>query len=80
MSPELFANKPYNFKSDVWALGCCVYEIATLKRAFSARNISALMYKILKGQVCEKEIAIKSVNWFISLGSSTSSLFFKGTE
>ena len=51
MSPELFANKPYDFKSDVWALGCCVYEMATLNHAFTAKNISALMYKILQGKV-----------------------------
>ena len=31
MSPELFKNKPYNNKSDVWALGCVLYEMATLK-------------------------------------------------
>ena len=51
MSPELFANQPYNHKSDIWALGCCVYEMATLKHAFSAKNINALMYKILQGKV-----------------------------
>lgn len=31
MSPELFKNKPYNHKSDVWAAGCVLYELATLK-------------------------------------------------
>lgn len=51
MSPELFANKPYNYKSDIWALGCCVYEIATLKHAFTATNINALMCRILQGKV-----------------------------
>ncbi len=51
MSPELFANQPYNHKSDIWALGCCVYEMASLKHAFSAHNINALMYKIIQGKV-----------------------------
>jgi len=50
MSPELFSNRPYNYKSDVWALGCCVYEMATLKHAFNARDMNALVYKILKGK------------------------------
>jgi len=50
MSPELFSNKPYNHKSDVWALGCCVYEMATLKHAFNAKDMNALVYKILKGK------------------------------
>ena len=51
MSPELFSNQPYNHKSDVWALGCCVHEMATLKHAFSARNINALVVSIVQGQV-----------------------------
>ena len=51
MSPELFANQPYNHKSDIWALGCCVHEIASLKHAFSARSISALMYKVIQGKI-----------------------------
>lgn len=51
MSPELFANQPYNHKSDIWALGCCVHEIASLKHAFSARSFNALMYKVIKGRI-----------------------------
>lgn len=50
MSPELFSNKPYNHKSDVWALGCCLYEMCTLKHAFNARDMNSLVYKILKGK------------------------------
>ncbi|KAK6993721.1 serine/threonine-protein kinase Nek4 [Biomphalaria glabrata] len=50
MSPELFSNKPYNDKSDVWALGCCVYEMTTLKHAFNAKDMNSLVYKILKGK------------------------------
>ena len=53
MSPELFSDQPYNHKSDVWALGCCVYEMATLKHPFSAHNINALMVKIVRGQVSQ---------------------------
>lgn len=30
MSPEVCENKPYTFKSDVWALGCVLYELCTL--------------------------------------------------
>ncbi len=30
-SPEVCENKPYSTKSDVWALGCILYELCTLK-------------------------------------------------
>ncbi|KAJ7998675.1 hypothetical protein DPEC_G00207340 [Dallia pectoralis] len=51
MSPELFSNKPYNHKSDVWALGCCVYEMSTLKHAFNAKDMNSLVYHIVEGKL-----------------------------
>ncbi|KAH9597591.1 Protein kinase domain [Trypanosoma melophagium] len=48
-SPELCLNKPYNNKSDVWALGCILYELTTLTHAFDGGNMKALVQKILKG-------------------------------
>ena len=50
MSPEIFRNMPYNHKSDIWALGCCVVEMATLKSAFSARDMNSLAFKIIVGK------------------------------
>lgn len=49
MSPELFKYKPYSYKSDIWALGCVLYEICNLKHAFSAQTLNGLAVKILKG-------------------------------
>ena len=34
MSPEVCQDQPYNNKSDVWALGCVLYELCELKPAF----------------------------------------------
>lgn len=48
MSPEVCQNQPYTFKSDVWALGCVLYELCTLKHAFSADNLLGLVYKIVQ--------------------------------
>lgn len=49
---EGFYSLLYSFiQSDVWALGCCVYEMATLKHAFNAKDMNSLVYKILKGKV-----------------------------
>ncbi|KOB73154.1 NIMA-related kinase 8, partial [Operophtera brumata] len=36
LAPELCEGKPYDSKSDVWALGCLLYEMCTHKRAFEA--------------------------------------------
>lgn len=38
LSPEQCSDKPYNNKSDVWALGVVLYELCTLKRPFEAEN------------------------------------------
>ena len=49
MSPELFKYKPYSYKSDIWALGCIMYEICNRRHAFDAENLNGLAIKILKG-------------------------------
>jgi serine/threonine protein kinase len=49
ISPELCEGKPYNEKSDVWALGCVLYEMCTFKRAFEAPTLPALVLKIMRG-------------------------------
>lgn len=46
---EICENKPYGYKSDVWSLGCVLYELATLKHPFLANNIKTLLTKILRG-------------------------------
>jgi NIMA (never in mitosis gene a)-related kinase len=51
MSPEVCRNEVYNQKSDIWALGCALYEIVTLKKPFDHNNITDLIRII-----CEKEI------------------------
>ena len=51
MSPELMEGKAYGYKSDVWALGCVLYELATLKHAFDANDMNGLVMKIVRGRV-----------------------------
>lgn len=50
LSPEICEEKPYNELSDVWAFGCVVYEMCTLRHPFEAKNQAALLIKILRGQ------------------------------
>ncbi|KAF5831908.1 kinase-like domain-containing protein [Dunaliella salina] len=50
MSPEVMSSQPYNFKSDMWSLGCCLYEMMSLKHAFDASDMNSLVLKIMRGQ------------------------------
>jgi NIMA (never in mitosis gene a)-related kinase 1/4/5 len=47
MAPEACQSEPYTSKSDVWALGCIMYELCTLKKAFEADNLLGLVFKIV---------------------------------
>ena len=42
-------SNPYSYKSDIWALGCVLYELCTLKHAFESNNLLGLVFKIVKG-------------------------------
>lgn len=49
LSPEMCQELPYNQKSDIWSLGCILYEMLTCRHAFSASNMKGLVLKILRG-------------------------------
>ena len=49
-SPEVWKDKPYDHKSDVWSLGCVLYEMITLKPPFRAKDMEGLFNKVCKGQ------------------------------
>lgn len=36
LAPELCEGKPYDTKSDIWALGCLLYEMCSHRRAFDS--------------------------------------------
>ncbi|CAK80352.1 unnamed protein product (macronuclear) [Paramecium tetraurelia] len=50
LSPEMCEEKPYNEKSDIWALGCVIYELCTFKHPFEANSQGALVLKIIRGR------------------------------
>ncbi|XP_048837855.1 serine/threonine-protein kinase Nek3 [Brienomyrus brachyistius] len=49
VSPEIWDNKPYNNKSDVWSLGCVLYELCALCHPFQASSWKSLILKVCRG-------------------------------
>ena len=51
MSPESF-NEPNskNLASDIWSMGCCLYEICNLKHAFGADRLESVFCKVREGK------------------------------
>lgn len=47
MSPEQARGEPVDKSTDVWALGCCLYEVLTGDRAFAGETVSDTLAKVL---------------------------------
>lgn len=58
-SPEVWQDLPYDMKSDIWSLGCVVYEMAALKPPFQAPDLQGL-YKKVKAGIYERIPSIYS--------------------
>ena len=48
-SPEIWLDKPYDYKSDIWSLGCILYELCQLKPPFRGTSLKDLCVNIQKG-------------------------------
>ena len=49
-SPEVWKDKPYNSKSDIWSLGCVFYELIMLSTPFKGKSMKDLYEKVKKGE------------------------------
>ena len=48
-SPEIWKEKSYDYKSDIWSLGCIIYEICSLRPPFRGTSLKGLMNNVLNG-------------------------------
>ena len=50
-SPEVWNEKPYSAKCDIWSLGCVLYEMATFRPPFVSSDMRNLKKMIVAGAV-----------------------------
>uniref|UniRef100_A0A3Q1BZH4 non-specific serine/threonine protein kinase n=1 Tax=Amphiprion ocellaris TaxID=80972 RepID=A0A3Q1BZH4_AMPOC len=50
MSPEVLNHQGYDSKSDIWALGCLLYEMCCLTHAFQGPNFLSVLMRIVEGE------------------------------
>jgi serine/threonine protein kinase len=70
MSPEVCENKPYSAKSDVWALGCVLFEMCSLNHPFEGTNLLNLVWKIVKEEyepvaLCYSDELDDMIGWML---------------
>ena len=50
-SPEVWNDKPYSYKSDLWSIGCVIYELCELHPPFNGKDLDELYINVCKGKV-----------------------------
>ncbi|EFN56596.1 hypothetical protein CHLNCDRAFT_11527, partial [Chlorella variabilis] len=51
MPPEMWRHQPYSYSADMWALGCILHELCTLRPLFLGGSDAEVKQKVLAGAV-----------------------------
>ena len=49
-SPEVWNDAPYSYKSDLWSIGCVIYELCALRPPFQGKDLDELYENVCKGK------------------------------
>ena len=50
-SPEVWKDEPYSYKSDLWSIGCVIYELCALRPPFKGKDLDELYSNVCKGNL-----------------------------
>jgi NIMA (never in mitosis gene a)-related kinase len=50
-SPEVWRDEPYSYKSDLWSIGCVIYELCTFRPPFKGNNMDELFKNVCRGKI-----------------------------
>ena len=50
-SPEVWRDEPYSYKSDLWSIGCVIYELCALRPPFKGKDLDELFVNVCKGKM-----------------------------
>ena len=50
-SPEVWRDEPYSYKSDLWSIGCVIYEMCALRPPFNGNDLDELFENVCKGKI-----------------------------
>ena len=64
-SPEVWMNKPYSFKSDLWSIGCVIYEMCELKTPFTGKDMDDLFINVCLNKVKRISDSYSDELWFM---------------
>ena len=50
-SPEVWRDEPYSYKSDLWSIGCVIYELCALRPPFKGNDLDELYGNVCRGNI-----------------------------